>query len=167
VQVLAGTNLALESARELVRRGHESDALVALGELQTSITREYDGLRTYVRELADIDAPPPETPRGFETRFAVQAEFGGSGALVEHVLNIMLEGVRNVRRHAFARSATIAVRIDGQQLQIAVDDDGVGVTAGTHPPWSISSRVEQLGGRIRLSGEGGGGAHLAVVLPNA
>lgn len=166
VQTLAGTNLTLESCRELVRRGQGEEALAALRELQTSITREYDGLRTYVRELADIDTTPSHTPRGFETRFNVHADFAGTGAVVEHVLNIMLEGVRNVRRHAFARSARVEVEGGQQELRIAVDDDGVGVPLGARPPWSICSRVEQMGGRIWLTGEGEGGAHLGVVLPN-
>jgi len=110
--------------------------------------------------------PPPNAGAASRLASTVQAEFAGSGALVEHVLNIMLEGVRNVRRHAFARSAIIAVRGGRTQLQIAVDDDGVGVTAGTHPPWSILVACRTARGRIRLSGEGGSGAHLAVVLPN-
>jgi len=167
VQVLAGTNLTLESCQELVRRGRAEEATTALRELQTSITREYDSLRTYVRELADRGAEPPETPRGFETRFSVKADFAGSGALVEHVLHILLEGVRNVRRHAFARSATIgASAVDGE-VRISIDDDGVGLPEGTAAPWSIASRVDQLGGHIRLAHTGTAGAHVAVVLPGA
>ncbi len=47
VQALAGTNLTLGSCQELVRRGETSEALTALGELQTSITRkEHVGLWT-------------------------------------------------------------------------------------------------------------------------
>jgi signal transduction histidine kinase len=167
VQVLAGTNLALESCQELVRRGRAEEAIAALRELQTSVTREYDSLRTYVRELAERGTESPETPRGFETRFSVQADFAGSGVLVEHVLHILLEGVHNIRRHAFARSAAIGATVTDGEVRITIDDDGVGLPEGTPAPWSIASRVDQLGGRIRLAHTGSTGAHVAVVLPGA
>lgn len=165
VQALAGTNLTLESCRELVGRGQAEEALSALQELQTSITREYDSLRTYVRELADREVEPPESPRGFETRFAVRADFEGTGGRVEHVLQILLEGVRNIRRHAFARQATLGAALDGTALRITIDDDGVGLPEGTALPWSIASRVDQLGGQVRFTRMGTAGAHLAVLLP--
>jgi two-component system, NarL family, sensor histidine kinase DesK len=165
VQTLAGTNLTLESCRELVRRGQETEAITALQELQASITREYDSLRTYVRELAEREAEAPETLRGFETRFTVHADFAGSGVRVEHVLQILLEGVRNVRRHAFARSATVGAHAADGQLRITIADDGVGLPDGSTAPWSIASRVDQLGGQLRLTRPPGTGAHLAVVVP--
>src|SRR2546427_12076523 len=159
VQTLAGTNLTLGSCQELVRRGRAEEALVALGELQASITREYDGLRTYIRELADHETAPPSLE--FDTRFAVSAQFGGTGPLVEHVLQILLEGVRNVRRHAFAHSASLEARTVDSEIQIRLDDDGLGFADGARPPWSISSRVTQLGGQLQLARDRVGG-HLAI-----
>ena len=162
VQTLAGTNLTLGSCQELVRRGRAGEALAALGELQASITREYDGLRTYIRELADHETAPPSFE--FDTRFAVNAQFGGTGPLVEHVLQILLEGVRNVRRHAFARVASIEARAAGPDIQIRIDDDGLGFADGAGTPWSISSRVDQLGGQVQLARDNRAGAHLAIAL---
>jgi len=162
VQTLAGTNLTLASCQELVRRGHGEEALAVLAELQASITREYDGLRTYIRELADHGTAPPSFE--FDTRFTVHAQFGGPGALVEHVLQILLEGVRNVRRHAFARTASIEAHVAGSDIQIHIDDDGLGFTDGAGAPWSISSRVDQLGGQLELERDQRAGAHLAIAL---
>jgi len=162
VQTLAGTNLTLGSCQELVRRGRAEEALAALGELQASITREYDGLRTYIRELADHETAPPSFE--FDTRFAVNAQFGGTGPLVEHVLQILLEGVRNVRRHAFARAASIEAQAAGPDIQIRIDDDGLGFADGAGAPWSISSRVDQLGGQVQLARDNRAGAHLAIAL---
>jgi signal transduction histidine kinase len=165
VQTLAGTNLTLGSCRELVRRGRPDEALDALGELQTSITREYDSLRTYVRELAARESDAADTPRGFETRFTVRADFRGTGARVEHVLQILLEGVRNVRRHAFARTARVGAEAVDGELRITIEDDGVGLPDGAAAPWSIASRVDQLGGQLRLARGSNAGACLAVVVP--
>ena len=162
MQTLAGTNLTLGSCQELVRRGRAGEALAALGELQASITREYDGLRTYIRELAHHETGP--TSREFDTRFSVSARFAGTGALVEHVLLILLEGVRNVRRHAFARSASIEARVIDSEIHIRLDDDGLGFADDAPAPWSISSRVEQLGGQVEVARNRQVGAHLAIAL---
>src|SRR6266516_4839886 len=153
---------SLSIGHELVRRGRAEEALVALGEHQASITREYDGLRTYIRELADHETAPPSFE--FDTRFAVNAQFGGTGPLVEHVLQILLEGVRNVRRHAFARAASIEAHAAGPDIQIRIDDDGLGFADGAGAPWSISSRVDQLGGQVQLARDSRAGAHLAIAL---
>src|SRR5439155_18882703 len=143
-------------------RGRAGEAVAALAELQASITREYDGLRTYIRELADHDTAPPSFE--FDTRFALHAQFGGSGPLVEHVLHILLEGVRNVRRHAFARAASIEALVEGSDIHIRIDDDGLGFADGAGAPWSISSRVDQLGGQLQLARDSRAGAHLAIAL---
>ena len=163
VQTLAGTNLTLGSCQELVRRGQGGEAVTVLRELQASITREYDALRTYIRELADRETAPA-SERDFDTRFSLKAEFTGSGMLVEHVLQIMLEAARNVRRHAFARSASIEASCVEGQLHIQIDDDGLGFGDGARPPWSIASRVDQLGGQIEMERNRRVGAHLAIAL---
>ena len=163
VQALAGTNLTLGSCQELVRRGRVDEALTALCELQTSITREYDALRVYVQELAERGSGPA-SERVFDTRFAVKTDFAGSGVVVEHILQIMLEGVRNVRRHAFARSASIEATAMNGEIQMRIDDDGLGFADGSTPPWSITSRVDQLGGRIQFDSGRHSGAHLAIAV---
>jgi signal transduction histidine kinase len=163
VQTLAGGTMMLASCQELLRRGRNDELLTILGDLQTSLTREYDELRAYVRALVDHEVTPPSN-REFTTRFAVSAEFNGSGAVVEHVLHIMLEAARNVRRHAFARTARIEARGDGVEVHIAIDDDGLGFPDGTPAPWSIASRVSQLGGQLELLRDGRPGAHLAIAL---
>jgi signal transduction histidine kinase len=163
VQALAGTNLTLGSCQELVRRGRVEDAIAALGELQTSLTREYDALRTYIRELSERE-PAPASDRQFETRFTVKADFVGTGVLVEHLLHIMLEGARNVRRHAFARSASIEATLMEGEIHVRIDDDGLGFASGARPPWSIASRVGQLHGNLEMDAARRDGAHLAIAV---
>jgi len=94
----------------------------------------------------------------------VKAEFAGAGPLVEHVLQILLEGVRNIRRHAFARSASIEARVEGPELHIHIDDDGLGFPDGAVAPWSISSRVDQIGGQLQMARDKRAGAHLNIAL---
>jgi signal transduction histidine kinase len=163
VQALAGTNLILGSCRELVQRGRAEEAVAVLTELQTSITREYDGLRSYVRKLTSREAAAVAEPRS-DTRFTVNAQFSAAGMVAEHVLQIILEGVRNVRRHAVAPSASIEARTLDSEIRINIEDDGRGFPDGAPLPWSISSHVKQLGGQIQLSRDRRSGAHLRIAL---
>jgi signal transduction histidine kinase len=165
VQALAGVNLRLETCRELCRRGRHSEVLVELTELQDGVNREHDDLRSYIRSLVDLDPTPVTDAAARETRFSVRADFMGSAICVEHILHIMLEGARNVRRHAGARAAEIAVWADAGSLVVTIDDDGVGFHQDADPPWSIASRVAELGGRLTIDLARTPGAHFRVALP--
>jgi len=167
VQSLAGVNLRLETCRALLRRGGVEKALVELTELQAGVNREHDDLRTYIRSLVDLESPGAAHRQRGRTRFAVQARFEGSLLLVEHALHIMLEGARNVGRHASADSALIHVDATAERVHITIDDDGIGFPAGATPPWSIASRAAELGGAVRLGGGDRPGGHLEVDLPEA
>jgi signal transduction histidine kinase len=165
VQALAGVNLRLETCRERIRRGETERALAEVTELQRSVAREYDEVRRYVRALAGAPPPsPPAVPSG-EARFTVDARFSASSAVVEQVLHILLEGARNVARHAGARSASLAAHEEDGAIHLTIDDDGAGLAAETSPPWSIASRVAELGGEVRLLRGSSRGAHLAIDLP--
>jgi signal transduction histidine kinase len=164
---LAGVNLRLETCRELSRRGMHEKALAEMTDLQKGVNREHDELRAYIRSLLQIDPSAGSTDSEHGASVAVQAELRGSAALVEHVLSIMLEGTRNIRRHASARSASIAARMAGGDLMISIDDDGVGFHADAVPPWSIVSRVSECGGEVTLPRDGRPGGHLLVQLPAA
>jgi len=164
MQALAGVNLRLETCRELLRRGHEGEAFAELTELQAGVNREHDELRAYIRSLVDPERPPAPPTLDDGTRFSIRAQFDGSFLLVEHVLQIMLEGARNVGRHARAGSATITADAKSEKVQITIEDDGVGFPAGAAPPWSIASRAAELRGDVRLRRDHPG-AHVQVELP--
>lgn len=165
VQALAAVNLRVETCRELLRRGRGEEAFGELTELQTGVTREYDELRRYIRSLLGLETGPAPLPPAGETSFAIRAEFEATLPLVEHALQIMVEGARNVGRHAYARSAVISARPDGAKVVITIDDDGVGFPTGAAPPWSVASRAAELGGQVRIGGNGGSGGHVVVELP--
>lgn len=163
-QALAGINLRLESCRELFHRGLHDDALTELGELQGGVNREHDELRRYIRSLVDLDGTRASGEPHDPTQVTVQADFRGSAALVEHVLLLLLEGTRNVRRHARAHSAAIGVRTIEHEVVLTIDDDGVGFPAGA-APWSMVSRVAECGGELALRSDGQKGGHVVIQLP--
>jgi len=167
VQALAAVNVRLETCRELLRRGRSERALAELTELQTGVNREHDDLRTYIRSLIDGETTVAPRSRDDRTRFSVRAEFEGSLLLVEHALQIMLEGARNVGLHARAERATISVDTDARRVAITIDDDGVGFSVGAAPPWSIASRAAELGGTVRVGDADRPGGHVRIELPEA
>jgi len=164
-QALAGVNLRLGTCRELSRQGRHTEVVDELTELQEGVNREHDVLRSYIRSLVDLEATPATEEATRMTRFSVRADFAGSATCVEHVLHIMLEGARNIRRHAHARSAEIVVETVADELVVRIDDDGIGFQDGAERPWSIASRVAELGGRLSTDRARTPGAHLRVALP--
>lgn len=163
-QALAGINLRIEGCRRLLRRNEGADALSELTELQISVNREYDDLRSYMQNLAGI--PPSiasiEQPRN--TQFSLRARIDGPIDFVDHVLQIAREGLSNVRRHAGAATAQIHISIEGSQVRISIQDDGVGIQTQI-APWSIASRVRELGGQIHVATDKAPGSQLLILLP--
>jgi len=165
VQALAAVNLRLENCRKLLDRGRRDDALAELTDLQDGVRHEYDEVRAYVRSLVDLGRRAPTRPMTGDTHCTVSASFTGSGVMVEHALQIMLEGVRNVRRHAQATSTEICARATPHHVTITIDDDGVGFAHGAGVPWTIASRVKECGGEVRIAQAIPRGSHLVVDIP--
>jgi signal transduction histidine kinase len=166
-QGLAGVNLRLETCRKLLQGGRAPEALEEVIELQAGVAREFDDVRAYIRSLAEVvEIPAREaTPSAIVTLFHLRAVLTAPGPVLEPVLQIVLEGMRNTRRHGSARAATIDVAEDVRTVRIAIDDDGVGFQGEATPPWSIASRVAECGGRLRIASDGRPGAHLEIELP--
>lgn len=163
-QALAGINLRIEGCRRLLRRNASVDALAELTDLQGSVNREYDELRAYMQTLAGV--PPSPAPSGppHSTNFSVNIRVDGPIDLIDHILQIAREGVSNIRRHAAAESARIQITAENSRVHISIEDDGVGLQHQS-APWSIASRVKELGGQIEVAGEGNAGARLSILLP--
>jgi signal transduction histidine kinase len=167
-QALAGVNLRIEVCRRLLARGETAGAVEELSDLQQSVNREHDELRGYIRSLIARDDGVAHAAAPSDTRCDVEVRFQASAPLVEHVLLIMLEGVRNIRRHAGARTARLGACEDGaDSIHITLDDDGVGFADDAALPWSIASRVDECDGSIRVARDAGRGAHLVIDLPAA
>ena len=129
--------------------------------------REYDGVRRFIRALAEVDSGDAvgESARPHEPVFRIRAEFTAGGSLAEQVLQIMLEGLRNTVRHGAARSAGLEVSRDAAMIRILLHDDGVGFPPFSPPPWSIASRVADLGGSLKIERSGADGAQVDIELP--
>ena len=79
---------------------------------------------------------------------------------------LVAEALTNVAKHADARHANVAARVEDGSLLIDVSDDGVG---GARPDGNgllgLRDRVVTLGGDLELDSPPGGGTRIAVTLP--
>jgi signal transduction histidine kinase len=164
-QGLAGINLRLETCRSLLKNARAGEALQEVTELQAGVAREFDDVRTYIRSLAEVGETSAREPSvAVDPLFHLRAVLTAPASTLEQVMHIVLEGLRNTRRHGGARAATIDVAEDVRTVRITIDDDGVGFQHASTPPWSIASRVAECGGRLRIA-SGSPGAHLEIELP--
>lgn len=91
----------------------------------------------------------------------------------EHVAiaayRIAQEALRNIERHAHARTVHLKLRFTTNFLHLSIKDDGVGIpdtgAANGLGLVSIEERVNLLGGRFSLTNLPVRGAHLSVHLP--
>lgn len=87
------------------------------------------------------------------------------------LLQIAREALSNVRKHARATQVTILVRTQDGDVQLIVEDNGVGfdATANGHPSGhglrNIAERVHQLDGLLDVHSTPNGGTRIAVTLP--
>jgi signal transduction histidine kinase len=163
-QALAGINLKIEGCRRLLARQATEDALTELTDLQRSVNGEYDELRLYMQTLAGIRPSPVILGSTPGTRVSLNVDVEGSLNLIDHVLQIARESISNVRRHAAANAASIRVTGEGSDVRMSIDDDGVGLD-GQRAPWSIVSRVNEMGGEIQVAEGDRPGSHLFILLP--
>jgi signal transduction histidine kinase len=151
VQSLAGVNLRLEGCRELIRRGRQDDASKSLRDLQRSVNSEYDRVRSYIRSLAGVDSAMshgnPFAPANPNVKIDVAGAVNSQTA--ERVFQILLEALRNCRKHSQANSVSIAAEVRSDVVHIRISDDGIGFAA-SDPPWSIASYVSESNGELRI-----------------
>jgi signal transduction histidine kinase len=155
VQSLAGVNLRLESCRELLRKGRCDDASLGLRELQIGVRRQFDEVREYVRSLAGLVGTQSSQliDTHADPELTISGAFNGRSDLGERVLQIMLEGVRNARKHARASAVQIDASESSDRVLITITDNGVGFPPEPEAPWTIASHVAETGGILKFGEE--------------
>ena len=164
VQSLAGVDLRLESCRELLRRGRGHEASRELGELQIGVRRQFDEVREYLRSLAGVEGNSNQFGDACaDPEVTISGAFNSSSRLSERILQIMLEGVRNARKHARASAVQIDTSESAERVLITIVDDGVGFSPLAKAPWTIASHVAETGGRLSFNKNGP--ARLEIEIP--
>src|SRR5271156_7580 len=167
IQALAAINLRLGACERWLDQSQLSKARTEVRGIRVEVTREYDDVRKYVHSLANTQSNTVDSAaRSFDqTKFRVNANFATTATLVEHALQIVLEGMRNARHHGRPQMVMASVQGFGDTIRITIDDDGIGFAESSSPPWSIASRVAEVGGELKMISGADSGAHLQIDLP--
>lgn len=178
-QELAALMAKLRLARNQLR-DNPTGAEATLTELQDDARLVLSGLR----ELAQGIHPSILTDKGFveaiearTARLPLDVTIDATGVIratrwteetEATAYFVVSEALANVLKHANARSATVKVVVDGNQLCLAVTDDGIGFhpegTGGTGLA-NLADRVAAAGGTLRVRSEPGHGCTVAASLP--
>jgi two-component system sensor histidine kinase DegS len=184
------TNFILQS--EICQRLFETDASRARTELvalKGAATDTFQQIRDFIFELRPMmldDLGLVPTVRRYAERFrekhglAIEVSIAGKDRRLEPhveitVFRIIQELLNNVRDHAQANQARLAMEIDDDQVRAVVDDNGTGfnveeVLTGSGQSHAVGlntmyERVEMLGGSLNIESTLGQGTHVEVMVP--
>jgi two-component system, NarL family, sensor kinase len=184
-QGLTATTLQLESADALLDTG--SSAERAREPLRRALSLTQSNLEEARRSVLDLRAAPLEgrslseglqaLVNGWETETGVPVRFqavNGSRPLPPRVevalYRICQEALTNVARHAEARRVTVRLVATPEQVQLTIEDDGLGLDASDtaedrYGLVGMNERARMLGGALDLSTSPGAGTRVRVTVP--
>ncbi len=186
LQSFVSLQMRLEVLRRLIERDFHG-GMSELQDIQEFIKAQVQEMRAFLRGMR----PVPIEERGlsisirrivaeFQKDSGIDVTFEGNDrtdsiapATAMEVLQIVREALHNVRKHAGASRAAVAVTRDSSRLEVAVEDNGAGFTfAGCYTldeldqlrlgPSSIRRRVRGLGGDLVLDSKPGRGSRLKI-----
>ena len=165
-----------EEARQVSRRSRElmdamNEAIWLLHPRQDSLEDMASFLQRSVRRWTAAS--------GLACRFDLCADFSRQNLAPEVRRSILLackEAVHNVIRHARARRILIAVREEGGNFVVSIEDDGIGLGGRKRPEGQTTDgggnglpnmrhRMESVGGSVRFEVPPQGGTRVSLVFP--
>jgi signal transduction histidine kinase len=163
LQPYIGLQFGLAAIRQKVERG-DTDVLEQFTSLSELTVKAIEDLRHYVRGIktAEPDGAMflPELRRftaefteatGIEVKLQAPDDFGISSRLGAELLQMVAEGLSNIRRHTQARVAwTVLTEEDGNLILRIENEDPDGQTKTPFLPRSLSERAQALGGELSV-----------------
>ncbi|HET6941751.1 MAG TPA: ATP-binding protein [Sphingomicrobium sp.] len=166
-QLVVALQLSIAQLKILEEHSGHEDLIEDIQDTVRQIDREIRSLAFlhYPAELGDRDLPSAVRAlangfgrrTGIETTFKAVGKFvdaKGSGAMA--LLRVAQEALVNIHRHAHASSASIILQKRGNEIELSIADDGVGIPAKVLADahgiglQGMRHRVEMLGGRFRV-----------------
>ncbi len=164
-----------------------SDVKKAMGEVHDNLREVMTYFRTRMDPLGLLHALKGIAD-GFFGRTGITLEIRNSAQNLHltdeqevQVFHIVQEALANIAKHSMARHAVLTIDKTSRQIEIVIEDDGLGMSApsvstivtmaqGLAPPSHfgmeiMQGRAQRLGGRIEVGMNDGGGTRVRLVLP--
>lgn len=169
----------LKGSHETRARSDRIDGMLQMiDETVGSVRRIAADLRPLMLDDLGLSAALDWLAREFSRRMGIKVrlEVDDNGPPVPErasiaVYRMVQEALTNIARHAKAKRARIEIRHGPSELQLTVDDDGVGLPAmamhraGSHGLVGMRERCHMLGGELQLGSSPLGGTRISVKLP--
>jgi PAS domain S-box-containing protein len=179
------------SKRELgiIRKSAPQELTESLAYVHDKIKQAVDQTRNLTFDLSPATLYALGLEHALEElveHFAQEGRFNGNchicepiGPLAEDIKILLYRSVRelmvNIVKHAGAKNVNVTLAMDGNDIQVAVEDDGVGFDISDDDLktgklkgfglFNIYERLIQAGGRIDLQSPNGGGIKIVLQLP--
>ncbi|MDH0959322.1 HAMP domain-containing protein [Pseudomonas chengduensis] len=168
-QALSYMKLQVSRLQTLIRRGESSETLMEVSdELREGLNSAYRQLRelltTFRLQIQDggIEQALDDTAREFAERGNLRVlldsaplAFCLSATEQIHLLQIAREALSNCARHALANQAWVHLRQCGEEVELRIEDDGIGIDPNFdsrhhHGLNIMQERARSLGGTLLL-----------------
>jgi signal transduction histidine kinase len=180
IQPYVGLKLGLEALRRRLKP--QDDATREVEELVKIAADSIQQLRHYVGDLQHGAPSKPDNALlpavrhqvrkftefyGIETRMLADGDFTGTGRLYNEVVQIVREGLSNIKRHTRARHAAIHLLAGAGRLRVEILNDSTSRQNKPRAflPRSIAERAKDLGGQVSVEFRRRGLTAVAVELP--
>jgi two-component system nitrate/nitrite sensor histidine kinase NarX len=169
-QALSYMKLQVSRLQTLIRRGESGERLLEVSdELRDGLNNAYRQLRelltTFRLQIQDggIEQALDDTAREFAERGGIRVllessplAFSLSATEQIHLLQIAREALSNCARHAQASQAWVQLRQSGEEVELLIEDDGIGITPGFdsrlhHGLNIMHERARSLGGKLSIT----------------
>lgn len=189
-QVLGYVNIKAQAAQEHITRSQPDKASQQLSQLSSAAREAYGDLREAILGLrTSLDPDQPlvgaleayfqqwERLSDVKPSFVVLLEDASNtdiDPLAElQALRVVQESLSNIRKHAQASEVCVTIRHLDNNLDIVVEDNGVGFSSDAHqahefPRFGLSTmreRAESVGGSLYIASEPGTGTRVRLSIP--
>jgi PAS domain S-box-containing protein len=172
-QRLVHTIITLKLARRALENGQEdlpallAEALDHAEQATTELRELAHGILPHVLTHGGLRAGVDALGSRMPVPIDIDVTVGRLPAAVEATAYfIVAEALTNVAKHAHARHASVAARVEHGTLRVHVRDDGIG---GARPDGSglvgLADRLAVLDGQLRIESPDGGGTLVAADIP--
>ena len=187
-QIVSILGLKVDEVMELVDAGSARDAVHELSDIREIVEQVSVDVRRSIASLHETPQPrrslqellselpdqlPLEDGPVVDLIFRVQEPLFLPQDQGTQAMPVVQEALLNARRHAQAQRITLLLEREGQEISIAVEDDGRGFEPGawwknSHDHFGLSimhARAARIGARLQVDSAPGQGTRVALILP--